>query len=537
MKNAIQNGNTITLPAPYPLAAGDGLQVGALFGVARGAAQSGAEVEAGMVGVYGLPKVASEAWAAGDRIYWADGAKKCTLASSGNALIGVAVAAAANPSAAGLVRLNGTAGAQAAAMIAAGNRNMVPYSYANTGNTNNVKNNRVMFRAPLLYAAKDLLLTYVNWYANPLGGESTTNLLQFNLRAAVEYPLGTMHQVTFGGQVTRLMDLGDTVESDPVPVTITPGETFYVRTWREHLGVSAAYNELVNQIVTPGHNEAAMSGTNNADDRTMSGTITAVASLNQVYGPMLVRGAATAAGANVLILSDSIGRGSGDKTGTTGQGDYLNGTSPTAPYINIGNVGWIESGIGGRNALLSLAVPSKIAAAYTEALAPKQFAIVDKAPPTHVFICIGTNDLAAAASAATVKTRIENIIALAKARWNDPVCIVATIFPVTNSTDSWATTANQTFTGTPPGAGTPPHWANYTDDTGTSGRSWLNDLIRAVALVGQDGYVDGSIQVEDASDERKWRVDLGAPTIDAFHPQPALHRQAATAIDAAALFG
>jgi len=38
MKNYVQPGNTITLTAPYAVASGDGLLVGAIFGVASGTA-------------------------------------------------------------------------------------------------------------------------------------------------------------------------------------------------------------------------------------------------------------------------------------------------------------------------------------------------------------------------------------------------------------------------------------------------------------------------------------------------------------------
>ena len=41
MKNYVQPGNTITLTAPYAVSSGDGLLVGAIFGVATGSAGNG----------------------------------------------------------------------------------------------------------------------------------------------------------------------------------------------------------------------------------------------------------------------------------------------------------------------------------------------------------------------------------------------------------------------------------------------------------------------------------------------------------------
>lgn len=108
MKNFIQSGNVVTLTAPYAVSSGDGLLVGSIFGVATAGADNGASVEAALTGVYELPKTAAQAWTQGARIYWDGTAKECTTTATGNTLIGVAVKAAANPSAVGRVRLNGS---------------------------------------------------------------------------------------------------------------------------------------------------------------------------------------------------------------------------------------------------------------------------------------------------------------------------------------------------------------------------------------------------------------------------------------------
>ena len=52
MKNFVYSGNVITLTAPYAVASGDGLRVGAIFGVAAGDAESGAMVETALAGVF-----------------------------------------------------------------------------------------------------------------------------------------------------------------------------------------------------------------------------------------------------------------------------------------------------------------------------------------------------------------------------------------------------------------------------------------------------------------------------------------------------
>jgi predicted RecA/RadA family phage recombinase len=106
MKNYVQDGNVLTLTAPYDVASGAAFKVGSILAVATSAALSTASVEAAVAGVYDLAKASAEAWTVGAKVYWDDAAKVCTTTSSGNTLIGVAVAVAANPSSTGRVRLN-----------------------------------------------------------------------------------------------------------------------------------------------------------------------------------------------------------------------------------------------------------------------------------------------------------------------------------------------------------------------------------------------------------------------------------------------
>jgi len=110
MKNYVQPGSTLTLTAPYAVTSGDGLLVGAIFGVAAGDAASGATVEAALTGVFDLTKIGSQAWTVGAKIYWDDTNKRCTTVATDNTLIGVAVEAVAGGAGdtIGRVRLNGS---------------------------------------------------------------------------------------------------------------------------------------------------------------------------------------------------------------------------------------------------------------------------------------------------------------------------------------------------------------------------------------------------------------------------------------------
>lgn len=107
MKNFVQPGDTVTVTAPYDVASGAGCLVGTLFGIAAYSAKTGEEVEIKATGVFDLPKTSAQAWTVGAAIYWDDTAKNCTTTATNNTLIGKALAVAANPSATGVVRLNG----------------------------------------------------------------------------------------------------------------------------------------------------------------------------------------------------------------------------------------------------------------------------------------------------------------------------------------------------------------------------------------------------------------------------------------------
>lgn len=107
MTNFVQKGKTLTLTAPYTVTSGSGALVGSIFGVAATDVASGVAGEFSVVGVFTLAKNSAEAWTVGELIYWDNTNKVATATATSNKLIGVATAAAANPSSTGNVRLNG----------------------------------------------------------------------------------------------------------------------------------------------------------------------------------------------------------------------------------------------------------------------------------------------------------------------------------------------------------------------------------------------------------------------------------------------
>jgi predicted RecA/RadA family phage recombinase len=98
MQNFIKPGDVVTVPAPAEVVSGQGVLVGSLFGVAQHDAESAADVELVLRGVFDMPKADEQAWTVGVRIYWDDTEGECTTDSdeAANKLIGVALEALAD---------------------------------------------------------------------------------------------------------------------------------------------------------------------------------------------------------------------------------------------------------------------------------------------------------------------------------------------------------------------------------------------------------------------------------------------------------
>ena len=98
--NYIQPGRSITVAAPSGgVLSGQGVLIGTLFGIAQYDAVEGAEVEILTEGVVEIGKTSALAISVGDRLFWDDTNKLVNKTTTAQQQVGVAVAAAANPSA------------------------------------------------------------------------------------------------------------------------------------------------------------------------------------------------------------------------------------------------------------------------------------------------------------------------------------------------------------------------------------------------------------------------------------------------------
>ena len=108
MKNHIQKGDIITVPAPAGgIAAGEGAIIGNIFGIAAYAAAVGEPLELSTIGVYQLPKATAAVLTVGTRVAWDNTAKNINVPGTGRFLVGIAAEAAGNGIISVAVRLDG----------------------------------------------------------------------------------------------------------------------------------------------------------------------------------------------------------------------------------------------------------------------------------------------------------------------------------------------------------------------------------------------------------------------------------------------
>ncbi len=96
MRNFIQPGDSLAVAVPYSggVTSGQGLLVGALFGVAAIDGAQNAVIEAATQGVFDLTKEPALAITAGARVFWDNTNRRVTTTATGNFSIGIATVAA-----------------------------------------------------------------------------------------------------------------------------------------------------------------------------------------------------------------------------------------------------------------------------------------------------------------------------------------------------------------------------------------------------------------------------------------------------------
>lgn len=304
-----------------------------------------------------------------------------------------------------------------------------------------------------------------NYYESEIGpGGATT------ITASVEYPAGTLTQILFSGSASGTIPNGGTLISDYITPTfpIPNGERFWIRT---HQVNSSG-------VVYTGSTDADAKDLFMGDcyeisatDRTMSGVVPPVETIAS-YAPAVI---APMTAPSVLMLGASI---------ITGVTDVLDMS---------GDLGIVARTIGPSFGYFSPSMPGETAARFVAAHTERM-----KALPfcTYVYCDYGYNDYLPGDSAATVKGNLTTIYGYFSTKTINQL----TQCPRSTSTDSWATTANQTVV------------ANYGPG---SARDTVNIDLRSTAFGPPGGFSDVGSVCEYSPPSGLY---LANKTIDGIHP-------------------
>lgn len=96
MRNYVSEGEAIEVVAPYAVTSGQGVLVGALFGVATADAANGANVVISTSGIFDITALGTDTATVGTKLYWDNGNRRLTTTASTHICAGVATAAKAN---------------------------------------------------------------------------------------------------------------------------------------------------------------------------------------------------------------------------------------------------------------------------------------------------------------------------------------------------------------------------------------------------------------------------------------------------------
>lgn len=348
---------------------------------------------------------------------------------------------------------------------------------------------RVTHTAPI--ACHDLQLLYSNVYNN--AGAETDTPNSITLTAAIEYPIGVYHPVTFNGRRTVEISGGLTVQSDPVAVRVPSGASFWSRTF-----VQVALGEVwplgKQGVVGTGSLDRSMIGNSALTDFTLTGDAqTDFSDTRRFFGPSGIVGVQEIQTPVVAIVGDSITAG---LTSTSNLSwSTMACDAAQIPYIEVCMSSdqmdkWaLDTSRRRRAGLLSHA--------------------------THVLSTLGVNNLSGAWPS-PVQTQLHNLWAYFTAL-GLPI-VQTTLTPQTTSTDAWATIENQTLL-----------------DAGREAtRQSFNAYIRSSPPL-ISGYLDIASFVESSLNSGKFAVAGGAWTNDGTHMVTNGHDRTAAQINSDAL--
>lgn len=274
--------------------------------------------------------------------------------------------------------------------------------------------------APAAGDISNLKLVFVNRYLSAVGTSTAGGA--FTLKFFIEYPAGTFTPVLWSGANSIAVTAGQRIKSDAVAgLTIPAGSKYWIRTV---LSVGSAVSMPMMEL-NAGAQTLGVDDGNVAADQGNSGVIGPTTGIN-TFGPCAIEGTINVTSARAfLIVGDSLSWGQGD--------DSSVGAQDSSGFLQrmLGRLGYpcMTWAKGGQQA----ADVAPITATLNADTSLFGF--------TDVILQHGVNDLRLGRTRAQIEADLQTIAATAsiagKRIWK------TTITPRSTSTDSWATTANQ----------------------------------------------------------------------------------------------
>lgn len=332
-------------------------------------------------------------------------------------------------------------------------------------------------------------LVYENFDKDISGTPGAINPI--TIRASFERTLGTPYPVRFNGARDITIEPNGWIVSDPIGLHINAGDLLYTRT---AVTVATPGTDKLNTggiMAAATFNEGQIDG-----DATLTATPTLTVN-NNLYGPIaLLIERPLAAAKSVIVFGNSI---------ATAQGDGGNGAEHrgfVARALSASNIGEVRLAIGG-SLISSFAARDGASRVRRWSMVPGM---------GNMLVHHGTNDLQTRTSS-QIWTDMQTLCQDAKAVGCK--VLACTVPPIADSTDSFATEANQTVQST----------------AGENTRLAVNALLRGTLPAWIDVMFDTAARVESDTLPGHWKVGM---TTDGTHFSTGGHIAAAAAIDPAA---
>lgn len=274
-----------------------------------------------------------------------------------------------------------------------------------------------------------IVLLFGNYYNNSgdeTDGPSAITIVEVDFEPDTGTRTYEKIPVWFNGSRTITIAPGALVASDPIPVSVVKGQRPWIFT---HHTVADGNFPLV---FTPlyndaeGHNYANPAGANKAASGT--GSVGNFVQTGRMYGPFGMLGRPAKPVSVLGCVTDSNGAGTGD-----------GGT-------NI-DKGWIKRILGTDFSYQRVSAFGTLAKRWTDnagLISWRRKSVLDRLGVTHYLMPLGTNDVNTGRTLA--QTQAALIAAwLERANTGKPI-MVATLPPITTSTDAWTTTGAQAVT-------------------------------------------------------------------------------------------